>query len=85
MPPKFDDSAYQEGHKLFRKRRTLRSILEPLVERADNGDDGRPFKKPSNDAEYRANDEWSKAKESRDFSRVVGFVDGFLDHIRGRS
>lgn len=77
MPPQFDDAAYQEGRKLFRKRATLRSLLEPLVSEPPplNSD-------KATDGDYEARDKARRAKENADFSRVIGFADAVLEHIR---
>lgn len=73
--PQIVDAAYEEGKKLFRKKRTLRSIVEPMIalEQEDFRREGEPLPQT-----YERRD----AERNAGFSRLLGFADAFVDAVR---
>jgi len=67
---KIDDAAFEEGRKLFRKRKSLRTVVEPVLA-------GPPPMKAGDTAES------MNAEEARVFSRLLGFLDAAVDKLRG--
>lgn len=84
MSPKFDDAAYDEGRKMFRKGRTLRSILEPIIDAEEARDNRERAAKPTQQLDYAAERAEREAATNRDFSRAVGFADEFIASLRSR-
>lgn len=80
--PPFDDSAYAKGRKAFQKGTSLRSMIEGMG--PDSSADEGQGKQPKSEADYEARAKAREAKDAQDFSRLVGFADAFLDHIRKR-
>lgn len=72
--PKFDDDAYASGGKLFRKGRSLRTVIEEIVVSAEQSEKNRS----ANVDDYRKD-------ESREFSKLIGFVDAVLNSLRGKT
>lgn len=67
---KVDDAAYEEGKKLFRKKRSLRSVVEPILA-------GPPLMTAGKTMED------MDREEAIVFSRLLGFADAVIDRLRG--
>ena len=75
MVKQIDDKAYYQGHSAFRKGASLRSLVAPIL--ATEGQ--RPY--PKNEEEQKVRD----AEENARMSAILGFMDGALDKLRGKT
>lgn len=65
-----NDEAYTEGLQAWKDGETLRSIVEPLLEVTNR------------ETHSRKEQDLTEAEGQKIVSRAIGFVDGFLNHLR---
>lgn len=64
-----NDEAYEAGKKCFRDGKSLRSLLEPIMEHKAEG-------------QWTKSQTQREADEATQFSTLLGFADAFLDQVR---
>lgn len=75
MPPKIDKGEYQHGFKDFRDGKTLRDLVQAAHDDEDRA------RKAHEDSKGSVQDNWQE-RESRSFSRFLGFADGLIAKLR---